>query len=159
MIFVTIGTHDQQFTRLVRRLDEIAPLIKEKIIIQIGHTKYIPKNCDSFQWASSLDPYYKRARVVISHGGSSVWEFVYQYKKPLIIVPRQKKFDEHINDHQVEFAESFERKTGIKAIYNILELTPELLKKYKTIGSIDKHNLKRLQDFLKRVIINIQMSQ
>ena len=156
MIFVTVGTHDQQFTRLIKKLDEIAPQIKEKIIIQRGFTKYIPKNCESFEWASGFDDYYKKARLVISHGGSTVWEFVYKYKKPLIVVPRQNKFDEHFNEHQVEFAQSFEKKTGVKAIYNIKDLTPKLLKMYKKVGKINPDNLKNLQIYLKKIILDLE---
>ncbi len=155
MIFVTVGTHNQEFTRLVKRLDEIAPKINEKIIIQRGYTAYIPKNCESFEWAPSLDKYYKKARLVISHGGSSVWEFVYKYKRPIIIIPRQYKFKEHINNHQVEFAESFEQKTGTKAIYDMKDLTPELLKKYNKVYEIKRDNLKRLQEYLKKIIEEI----
>ena len=152
MIFITVGTHDQQFTRLIRWIDKIAPEINEEIIIQTGFTDYIPKNCKSFKWAPSLDPYYKKARVVISHGGSSVWEFVYKHNKPLIVVPRQSKYNEHINEHQVEFAVSFEEKTGIKSILNVSDLTPKFLKSYKHLGKIDDKNLKSLQSFLRKRI-------
>ena len=158
MIFVTVGTHNQEFTRLVKRIDEIAPKIKEKIIIQRGFTKYVPKNCESFEWAPSLEPYYKKARIVISHAASSAWEFVYKYRKPLIVVPRQYKFNEHMNNHQVEFAESFEKKTEVKAIYNINDLTPELLKSYNKVGTINKENLIRLQNYMKKVIIELEKS-
>ena len=40
MIFVTVGTHPDQFDRLIRKIDTIAPKIKEKIVIQRGFTKY-----------------------------------------------------------------------------------------------------------------------
>ena len=156
MIFVTLGNHNQEFTRLVRRIDEIAPKIKEKIIIQRGYTKYTPKNCESFEFAPSLKPFYEKARIVIGHAASSAWEFLYDYEKPLIVVPRKKKYNEHINDHQVEFAQVLEKKTGVKAIYNIKELTPELLEKYKKIGKIDDSNLKKLQIFLKKKIQEIE---
>ncbi|MDP1695951.1 MAG: glycosyltransferase [archaeon] len=156
MIFVTVGTHDQEFTRLIRKIDEIAPKIKEKIIIQRGHTKYLPKNCKSFEFAPSLEPYYKQARLVIAQGASSAWEFVYKYNKPLIVVPRQFKYNEHINDHQVEFSEVFEKKTGVKAIYNINDLTPNFLKNYHKIGKINKENLINLQNYMKSIITNME---
>ncbi|MDI6655433.1 MAG: beta-1,4-galactosyltransferase, partial [Candidatus Hydrothermarchaeota archaeon] len=44
MIFVTVGTHNQSFERLVKKADEIAGKIGEKVVIQTGHTKYKPKN-------------------------------------------------------------------------------------------------------------------
>lgn len=152
MIFVTIGSHYKQFPRLLKRIDEIAPKIKEKIIVQRGYTKYVPKNCESFDFAPSLEPYYQKSRLTIIHGASSVWEFMYKSKKPFIIVPRQKKFGEHINDHQVEFAEEMEKKLGVKVIYDMEDLTPELLMKYNKRIRIKKENFNHLQSFLKNLI-------
>jgi UDP-N-acetylglucosamine transferase subunit ALG13 len=156
MIFITVGTHDQEFTRLVKRIDKIAPKINEEIIIQRGFTKYVPKNCKSFRFEPSLEKYYKKARLVIIHGASSVWEFAYNYKKPLIIVPRQYKFNEHINDHQVDFAKSFSQKTGIRYILDIEGITSGLLKKYKKKARIKDTNLKKIQNFMKKVILEVE---
>jgi UDP-N-acetylglucosamine transferase subunit ALG13 len=149
MIFVTIGTHYKDFSRFVKRIDEIAPFIKDKIVVQIGHTKYIPKNCESFDFAPSLNPYYKKANIVVMHGGSSVWEFMYQYNKPLIVVPRQSKYGEHVNDHQVDFAEYVEKTFGIKSIYEMDDLTADLLNRYNKKIKFNPSNLKNLQKFLK----------
>lgn len=147
MIFVTVGTHPEQFDRLIKRMDFIAPKIKEKIIIQRGFTSYMPKNCESFVFAQTLDKYYREARIVITQSATSLIEFILKYKKPVITVPRQKRFKEHINDHQVEFAFFMQEKTGVKAILNITELTPELLNNYKKIAKIKKDNLKKLQNY------------
>ncbi len=153
MIFVTVGTHPGQFNRLIKKIDEIAPLIKEEVIVQKGFTSYKPKNVKVFDFAPSLDPYFKKARLVISHSATSLLEFVLYNKEPLITVPRQKKYKEHINDHQVEFALFLEEKTGIKAVLNIEELTPELIKNYNKIAKIDKMNLRSLQNFFKRLFV------
>ena len=47
MIFVTVGTHEQPFNRLVRFMDEIKGkgLIKEDVVIQTGYSTYEPVNC------------------------------------------------------------------------------------------------------------------
>lgn len=156
MIFVTVGTHPDQFDRLIKHIDSISPKIKEKIIIQRGFTKYVPKNTESFTFANSLEPYFKEARIVISHSATSLLEFVLFNKKPLITVPRQKIYKEHINNHQVEFALFLEGKTGIKAILDINELTPELIKKYSKIAKIKKDNLLKLQNFFIKTFDNIE---
>ncbi len=147
MIFVTVGTHPESFERLIRRIDEIAPLVKEKIVVQRGFTPYVPKNCESFEFADSLEPYFKKARLVISHSATSLLEFVLFNKKPLITVPRQKKYHEHLNDHQVEFAIYLQERTGIKAVLDVRELTPELLNTYKKVAVIKTENLHRLRTF------------
>jgi len=151
MIFVTVGTHPDQFDRLIRKVDKIAPEIKEKIIIQRGFTKYVPKNAESFVFTKNLDDYYKKARLVIVQSATSLLEFCLKYKKPVITVPRQKIYKEHINDHQVEFGVYFAKKTGIKCILNMAELTPELLKNYKTKANIDQKNIIGLRSFFKNL--------
>jgi len=154
MILVTIGNHNQGFERLIKRIDEIAPKIKEKIIVQRGYTDYVPKNCESFDFSPSLDKYYKSARLIIVHSAMSLIEIIKKYKKPLITVPRQYKFNEHINDHQAEFAESVEKRLGVKAIYDIHDLTPKLLKSYSKVVEIDVANLTKLREYLKGLIAN-----
>ncbi|MEK6825875.1 MAG: glycosyltransferase [Nanoarchaeota archaeon] len=155
MIFVTVGTHPESFERLIRHIDEIALQVKEKIIIQRGFTTYVPVNCESFEFADSLEPYFKKAKLVISQSATSLLEFVLFNKKPLITVPRQKKYHEHLNDHQVEFAVFLEKKTGIKAILDIRDLTPELLNTYKKIAVIKKQNLHKLQEYFKKTFDDI----
>ena len=43
MIFVTVGTHEQQFDRLIKYVDELN--LPEEVIIQRGYSDYIPRNC------------------------------------------------------------------------------------------------------------------
>ena len=152
MIFVTVGTHPDPFTRLVKHMDQLAAQMKEGVIIQKGYTLYTPTSAEYFEWAPTLDSYFKKARIVISHAAMSVIEFAKKYQKPVIMVPRQVRYKEHINDHQVEFAEVFSQKTGISAIGDISVLTAELLKNYKKIPFLDDKNLLKLQQFLKDAI-------
>ena len=112
MIFVTIGTHPDQFDRLIRRIDEIAPKIKEEIIVQRGFTRYVPKNIKYFEFTDEMDKYYKKARIVIAQSATSLIEFILKYGKPVITVPREAKYKEHIND--------------IIEIYNIMPLSCDL---------------------------------
>ena len=55
MIFVTVGTHEQPFNRLVKAIDDLKKneIIKEDVLIQTGFSTYEPKYC---QW-SKLIPY------------------------------------------------------------------------------------------------------
>ena len=48
MIFVTVGTHEQQFNRLVKKIDELKRenVIQEEVFIQIGFSDYEPKYCE-----------------------------------------------------------------------------------------------------------------
>ena len=110
MIFVSVGTHEQPFNRLVMKIDELKKngVIKEDVVIQIGYSTYEPMSCEWSKIYSYQDmqKYVSDARIVITHGGPSSFIMPLQVGKIPIVVPRQKKFDEHVNDHQVEFAEA-----------------------------------------------------
>lgn len=116
MIFVTVGTHEQPFNRLIEAVDRMKAgnVISDDVIIQIGYSTYEPKFCE---W-QKLYPYnkmlelVKQARIVITHGGPSSFIMPLQMGKVPIVVPRQKKYGEHINDHQVEFCKAVEERSG-----------------------------------------------
>ena len=82
MIFVTVGTHEQPFNRLVKAVDELKRdgVITEDVIMQTGFSTYEPKYC---QW-SKLLPYQQMiknvedARIVITHGGPA--SFIMPFK-------------------------------------------------------------------------------
>ncbi len=108
MIFVTVGTHEQGFERLIKKIDDLVRdgKIKEDVIMQIGFTQYKPKYC---KW-EKLFPYsemkemMQKARIVITHGGPASFIMALQEGKTPIVVPRMSKYNEHVNDHQLDFS-------------------------------------------------------
>lgn len=125
MIFVTVGTHEQQFNRLVEYMDQWSGSHDEEVVIQTGFSTYEPKNSE---W-SKLFPYgemikkVEQARVVITHGGPSSFIMPLQIGKIPIVVPRKREFQEHVNDHQVEFCRQVaNRQGGIILVEEINEL-------------------------------------
>ena len=160
MIFVTVGTHEQPFNRLIKKVDELKRdgVITEDVIIQTGFSTYEPKYCT---W-SKLIPYQQMlknvedARIVITHGGPASFIMPLQIGKTPIVVPRQKKFDEHVNDHQVEFARNVaERMETIIPVEDINKLG-EIITKYDQIVSGMGHgmssNNKKFCDELENII-------
>ena len=116
MIFVTVGTHEQPFNRLVKAIDKLKKVgvITDDVIMQTGYSTYEPKYC---KW-DKLIPYdqmvknVEDARIVITHGGPASFIMPLQIGKTPIVVPRQKKFNEHVNNHQVEFAKNVAERMG-----------------------------------------------
>ena len=95
MIFVTVGTHEQQFNRLIREVDELkgSGIICEDVIIQTGYSTYKPQFCE-FEKLYSYDQmceYVSSADITITHGGPSSFIMPLQFGKIPIVVPRQKK--------------------------------------------------------------------
>lgn len=151
MIFVTTG-HCFPFDRLISRMDELAAEIDgEEIIIQTGAATVKPKNCKFFDYVQTLEPYYDKARLVVTHGGFSTLELINR-KIPMIIVPRQFRYKEHFNDHQVEFAELLKLKLSVKIIMDTSEITAELLKSYDFVPEFRNDNLKRFRETIAHVL-------
>ena len=134
MIFVTVGTHEQPFNRLVKAIDELKRdgVITEDVIMQTGFSTYEPKYC---QW-SKLLPYQQMiknvedARIVITHGGPASFIMPLQIGKTPIVVPRQHRFDEHVNDHQVEFARNVAWRIGTIIPVEDISTLGDVIKKY-----------------------------
>lgn len=94
MIFVATGT-TYAFDSLVRAIDEIAPKLKEKVIIQTGNSKYIPKNCQHFKFSKDLNSYIKKASLILAHGGAGTTYEILGMGKKLISVENVAVNDSH----------------------------------------------------------------
>ena len=134
MIFVTVGTHEQPFNRLIEYIDNLKRdgVITEEVIIQTGFSTYEPKYC---KW-SKLLPYkemiqnVKDARIVITHGGPASFIMPLQIGKTPIVVPRQKQFSEHVNDHQVAFCNAVAEHYGYIFVIDDIEKLREAITGY-----------------------------
>ena len=141
MIFVTVGTHEQQFNRLVEYMDKWAAEHDEKVVMQTGYSTYEPKHCE---W-NKLFPYQKmvdmvgEARIVITHGGPSSFIMPLQIGKTPIVVPRQYKYNEHVNDHQVKFCKEVESRMGTIVVVEDIEKLGGVIDSYDEIKKEGKN--------------------
>lgn len=146
MIFVTVGTHEQSFERLVKKVDELKrdKIIGEDVIIQKGYTDYEPQYCKSYKLIgyNDMQKYLEDARIIITHGGPASFIASLTIGKIPIVVPRQKDFNEHVNNHQKDFVEQVvARDNSIIPCYNIDDLE-KLIKEYDSIVENMKENYK-----------------
>ena len=149
MIFVTVGTHEQQFNRPITCVDEMKEngLIKEEVMIQTGFSTYIPKAC---QWVKMLSydemqSYIRKARIIITHGGPSSFVAPLQIGKVPIVVPRQKEFGEHVNNHQLDFCKAVEKRWGNIIVVEDISKLQQTIREYDTLvqkikGSLQSNN-------------------
>ena len=137
MIFVTVGTHEQPFDRLVKAVDGLVAdgTVTEPIFIQTGYCTYEPQHCgwQRFVPAPEMRERMEEADVVITHGGPSSFIEAMAAGKVPVVVPRRAEFGEHVNDHQVDFVhEVAERKGGIVPVYDVARLAA-------AIGEVRQH--------------------
>ena len=142
MIFVTVGTHEQQFNRLIKFIDELKrdKVIVEDVIMQTGFCTYKPKYCEWHKLISykDMEKNVRDARIVITHGGPASFIMPLQIGKVPIVVPRQETFHEHVNNHQVDFAEQIEKRMGtIIPIHSIEDLKDTIINYDSIVASMN----------------------
>ncbi|KUK17270.1 PssE/Cps14G family polysaccharide biosynthesis glycosyltransferase [Thermococcus sibiricus] len=158
MIFVTVGTHYQGFERLIKKMDEIAGKIDDEVVMQIGYTDYEPKNAKWFRFLEKEEDIlelYKKAEIIVAHAGAGTLLTALSFGKPIVVVPRLKKFGEHIDDQQLELAEALESMGKAIAVYDIEKLE-DAIKKAKSLKYKPIKQEKRLVNFLKEYLRGIK---
>lgn len=110
MVLVTVGTQKQQFNRLFELVESSKKLKKEKIVAQIGYTKYSNKKMETFEFIplEEMNEYITNSDLIITHGGVGTIFYAIKKGKKVIAVPRLEKYGEHINDHQIEICQELE---------------------------------------------------
>jgi UDP-N-acetylglucosamine transferase subunit ALG13 len=161
LIFVTVGTQKFQFDRLFIELDNLIDRkkISEEIIAQIGFSKYKPRNYKSFEMIDSaqMDKFIEKASILITHGGTSSIIQGLEKGKKVLVVPRRKKYGEHVDDHQVEIAQMFYELGLIEMVFDIEELHEKLLimnnKEYKKYESHKSSLLNSILEYLEGLLV------
>lgn len=151
MIFLTVGT---QFTfdRLVMAVDDAVGqgLIDEELFAQIGQSDYQPRN---FKAVASLNKYEFDSRLcqasaIISHAGMGSIAMAIEQEKPILVMPRQGKYGEVVNDHQVAIATRYEKMGHLLVAMEPADL-PEKIEVLKNFVPEKRHV--KLQPVLQRV--------
>lgn len=147
MIFVTLGTSDYPFTRLLKQIDNLIENNNVKnITVQCGNEDYQPKN---FTIIKNLDKkefneYLKKAEVVITHGGVGTIIDCIKMGKKVIAFPRKAEYGEAKNNHQEQIINNLKNTGSILTgeINNLAKLLEEVktLKKIKLKSNNDNFN-------------------
>ena len=128
MILVTVGMHTAGFSRLVRAMDRIASQVNEEVLMQIGATPYQPHAARWFTFVppSQMEALCERARIIVSHAGAGSILTALRHGKPLVVMPRLRKYGEMIDDHQIELAEALCREKALLVAWEATQLEEKL---------------------------------
>jgi len=140
LIFVTVGMHTKGFDRLLKKMDEIAATSGEEVVMQIGHTNFRPQTAKWFDFTTEegIKEWCKKARVVVTQPAMSILD-AQEQNKPVIAVPRLQKYDEVIDDHQLDFARHLEKEGKVIAVYDVDKLE-------ETLRRMDPKPMKLVRD-------------
>ena len=113
MILVMLGTQNNSFHRLLEKIQEMIDkkVIKEKVIVQAGRTKFESKDMEILGIVpeKKLKKLMEKADLIITHGGVGSIVTALKMHKKVIAVPRLSGFNEHVNDHQIEIVDTFDK--------------------------------------------------
>ena len=140
MIFLTVGTQFP-FDRLVKSVDDAIGRkgTGEDVFAQIGDSSYQPRNLKAVKVLDkdSFDRHFRKASSIIGHAGMGTISLALQHGKPLLVVPRRKRYGEVVNDHQVDIAEKFAQLGHVLVAHDVDEL-PEMLAQLRTFAPVPR---------------------
>lgn len=97
-VFVAVGTREEPFSRLLQGVEELAKkgIIKEKIIIQAGHTKFTSSYAEVFDFCSPgrISELILNAKYVINQASAGIGTLCLRYQTRFIVMPREYRYGE-----------------------------------------------------------------
>ena len=115
MIFVSVGTHEAPFDRMLRAVADLE--LDEELVVQHGPSTVCCAGAVEAEYLPFDDVvgYIRQARAVVMHAGvGSIMIALTNGKRP-IVMARQAQYGEHVDDHQLELARRLE-KNGLVAL-------------------------------------------
>jgi UDP-N-acetylglucosamine transferase subunit ALG13 len=117
MIFVTVGTEQFPFNRLLDWVDRAIckGKIQEQVIVQAGACTHEVSGAlmHTMLTQKEFREISQQARVIISHCGEGSFftlrDLGRDWGKPFILVPRRHGLEEHVDDHQWEMAKALDK--------------------------------------------------
>lgn len=158
MVLVLLGTQNNSFHRLLEQIEYLInkKVIQEEVVVQAGGTKFESKNMQLFDLIEKekLQEYIKKANYVITHGGVGSILACLEFHKKVIVVPRLKQYAEHVNDHQVQIVENF-NKQGYSIGITEVEQLEEAIGKLKDFEPVVfKSNTQNMINLIEKYIEN-----
>lgn len=134
MILVIMGMEVHPFNRLAKAIDELQATNSdgEEYFIQLGSCTYEPVHA-SYERFLPFDDLCERIRnssVVITHAGAGSTLVCIQQGKHPILVPRTPSHGEHVDGHQISFAQKIDQ-LGLATIVNEMPQLPAAIAKVR----------------------------
>jgi UDP-N-acetylglucosamine transferase subunit ALG13 len=147
MIFVIHGTEAFPFDRMAKEIDALKGdgTLTDDVFMQLGSCTYEPKHCKFERYLSfgEMRENIAAADLVISHAGAGSTLLCLEIGKRPIIVTRQHKHNEHVDDHQIPFAKMMEKRNYVVVAYDPSELRDciaKVLSPDHALGAFQKDN-------------------
>lgn len=104
MIFVTVGTNEARFDRLLRSVEGLGD--GDDVIVQYGCSTFLPRNaeCYAFLTFEQMVEHMRGATAVVTHAGVGSVAVALANGRCPVVMPRLQRFGEAVDDHQLVLA-------------------------------------------------------
>ncbi len=132
-IFVTLGTRDEQFTRLIKGVEDLVRkgVIREKVIIQAGYTKFSSDCVEVFDFCGpeKIDKLILNAQYVITQESAGISTQCLKHGTKFLVMPRDYQYGElpTKSDMKEDLHEKLEELGYTKVVRNTSELEKAIL--------------------------------
>ena len=157
MILVTLGTQDKQFYRILEALEDKLDkhLIDDEVVVQAGcsadfKSKYM-KIFDLIPM-DEFDEMIKKCDLLITHGGVGSIITGLKNNKKVIAAARLSKYNEHVNDHQLQIIDNFSKEGYILKLDNFDDIDKLIKDSSKFKSKKFKSNTDNMIDLIDREI-------
>jgi UDP-N-acetylglucosamine transferase subunit ALG13 len=118
LIFVTVGTHHQPFQRLLDALDSLPA---DELVVQFGHGRPPAgiRQASAFMGFTEMLENFDAADAVVTHAGVGSILCARRAGHVPVVVPRQRRYAEHVDDHQVELTQELDALGAVVAVWEM----------------------------------------
>lgn len=151
MIFVSVGTNEARFDRLLRAVDTVGAT--EELVVQHGPSEVRPEGatCVDFLSFEEVTDHLRRARVAILHAGvGSVLAALASGTQP-VVVPRLQRYGEAVDDHQVGFGRRLHEEGLVELVEDLdrlAEVTARHDARFEGAVGVEGRLVEELRDFI-----------
>ncbi len=156
MIFVTLGTQDKAFPRLLQAVEQQirSGHITDRVVVQAGYTSYESDCMEIFSYLEKEDfeRFMEGCDILITHGGvGSIMTGLHAGKR-IIAAARLAQYGEHTNDHQLQIIQKFSQCRYLVALEDFSRLA-EAIEQAKSLP-LEKYpsNTRTIVSFLEDYI-------
>jgi beta-1,4-N-acetylglucosaminyltransferase len=121
VIFATVGSTQIPFQRFMRALESLPG---ERLLVQHGPVDPPPRaaRASAFMQFPEMIESMEAADVVVCHAGAGSILCALRAGHTPVVVPRLKRYQETVDDHQVEFSRALAAEGKVIAVENLDEL-------------------------------------
>lgn len=122
--FVSVGNATQPFQRLLDGVAAIVSRLPQPVVVQYGCGRFDVPGCQAHRLIQmgEFERLVATSELLILHAGAGSVIHALRVGKVPVIMPRRAALHEHLDDHQIEFAEALSQVGRVVVVHDAAQL-------------------------------------